>query len=110
VAVFGAWRPSPGASTAILCILAFLAGARTIIGSARGLDVCSQRQVFAMRIRAAATQFGYLLGAVTGGLALAAGGYAALGATFAALFVLAALPHAMSLVVERRAGAAARAA
>ena len=74
VAVFGAYRPSSWASTAILCILAFLAGARTILGSARGLEVCSQRQVFAMRIRAAATQFGYLLGAVAGGLALAAGG------------------------------------
>ena len=64
-----------------------------------------------MRIRAAATQFGYLLGAVTGGLALAAGGCAALGARrSAALFVLAALPRGMSLVAERRGGAAARAA
>jgi hypothetical protein len=54
-----------------------------------------------MRIRAAATQFGYLLGAVLGGVALAAGGYAALGVTFSVLFVLAALPHALMLLGPR---------
>jgi predicted MFS family arabinose efflux permease len=107
VAVFGGYRPASWASAAILCVLAFIAGARTIVGSARGLDVCARRQVFAMRIRAAATQFGYLIGAVTGGLALAAWGYAGMGATFAALFVLAALPHAVAALAERRTSGAA---
>jgi predicted MFS family arabinose efflux permease len=102
VAVFGAYRPASWASAAILCVLAFLSGARTIVGSALGLEVCARRQVFAMRIRAAATQFGYLFGAVLGGLALAIGGYAALGATFAVLFGLAAIPHGVVLLAERR--------
>jgi predicted MFS family arabinose efflux permease len=102
VTVLGAYRPAPWASAAILSALAFVAGARTIVGSALGLAVCSQRQVFAMRMRAAATQFGYLLGAVLGGLALAAWGYAGMGATFGALFGLAAIPHCVALIAARR--------
>ena len=102
VTVLGAYRPSPLGSAAILSALAFVAGARTIVGSALGLAVCSQRQVFAMRMRAAATQFGYLFGAVLGGLALAAWGYSGMGATFGALFGLAAIPHCVALIAERR--------
>jgi MFS transporter, DHA1 family, inner membrane transport protein len=102
VMVLGAYRPSPWGTAAILSALACVAGARTIVGSALGLEVCSQRQVFAMRMRAAATQFGYLLGAVLGGLALAAWGYPGMGATFGALFVLAAIPHCVALITERR--------
>jgi len=49
------------------------------------------------RIRTAATQFGYLLGSALGGIALAAGGYAALGAAFGVMFLLAAVPHAAAL-------------
>jgi DHA1 family inner membrane transport protein len=94
---FGAFRPSLGASAAILALLAFVAAARTIAGSALGLEVCSQRRVFAMRIRTAATQFGYLLGSALGGIALAAGGYPALGAAFGVMFLLAAAPHAAAL-------------
>ncbi|HEY7456261.1 MAG TPA: MFS transporter [Solirubrobacterales bacterium] len=97
VAVFGAWRPAVGLSAAALALLAFVAAARTIAGSALGLEVCSQRRVFAMRIRTAATQFGYLLGSALGGIALAAGGYGALGAVFAVMFLLAAVPHAAAL-------------
>ena len=55
-----------------------------------------------MRMRAAATQFGYLFGAVLGGLALAAWGYSGMGATFGALFGLAAIPHCVALIAERR--------
>ena len=107
VAVFGAYRPSAWASAGFLCLLAFVSGARTIVASALGLDLCAQRRVFAMRIRAAATQFGYLIGAVLGGVALAAGGYAALGATFSALFVLAAMPHWAALLTSMRASSEA---
>jgi predicted MFS family arabinose efflux permease len=102
VTVFGGYRPTPWASAAILSVLAFVAGARTIIASALGLEVCSQRQVFAMRMRAAATQFGYLFGAVLGGVALAAWGYPGMGVTFAGLFVLAAIPHGIGLLAQRR--------
>lgn len=103
VAVLGAYRPALGASAAILAVLAFVAAGRTIAGSAIGLEVCSKRRVFAMRVRAAATQFGYLVGSALGGIALAAGGYPALGVTFAALFLLAAVPHALALAERRRA-------
>jgi predicted MFS family arabinose efflux permease len=58
-------------------------------------------------MRAAANQFGYLLGAAAGGLALAAGGFGAVGATFSALFVAGALFHlAPRLVVPQRAAEA----
>jgi len=97
VAVLGAWRPALGASGALFALLAFVAAARTIAGSALGLEVCSHRRVFAMRLRTAANQFGYLCGAALGGLALSLGGYAALGATYAALFLLAAIPHLVAL-------------
>jgi predicted MFS family arabinose efflux permease len=46
-----------------------------------------------MAMRAAANQFGYLLGAAAGGLALAAGGFPALGLAFAVMFVLAIVVH-----------------
>ena len=46
-----------------------------------------------MSLRAAANQFGYLLGAATGGLALAAGGFPVLGAALACLFALGVLVH-----------------
>jgi predicted MFS family arabinose efflux permease len=98
VAVFGDYRPALWASALLLGLLAFAGGARTIVGSAYGLEVCARRRVFAMRLRAAASQFGYLVGAAAGGVALAAGGYSALGLAFAALFALAALPHILSLV------------
>jgi predicted MFS family arabinose efflux permease len=102
VTALGAYRPALWVSTAILALLAFVGGGRTIVGSALGLEVCSMRRVFAMRIRAAATQFGYLFGAALGGIALAAWGYAGMGATFALLFVLAAVPHAVALAAEGR--------
>ncbi len=58
-------------------------------------------------IRAAAIQFGYLLGAAAGGVALALGGYPAVGAVLAALFLTGALPHlAISLVARLRATSA----
>ena len=39
----------------------------------------------------------YLLGAALGGIALAAAGFAGLGAMFGVLFLLAAVPHAVAL-------------
>jgi predicted MFS family arabinose efflux permease len=96
--VFGANRPSLAFSAATLAVLACISAARTIAGSALGLEVCEKRRVFAMRIRTAATQFGYLLGSAMGGIALSAGGYSALGVAFGVLFVLSAAPHAVLLV------------
>jgi predicted MFS family arabinose efflux permease len=92
-ALFGAYRPGMAFSAVALAVLAFFSAARTIAGSALGLELRPERRVFAMRIRTAANQFGYLLGSALGGLALTAGGYAALGVTFAVLFLLSALPY-----------------
>jgi predicted MFS family arabinose efflux permease len=97
VAGFGCYRHGLLLSMALFALLAAVAAGRTIAGSALGLEVCERRRVFAMRLRAAATQFGYLLGAVLGGLALGLGGYSALGLTLAALFLFAAVPHAILL-------------
>jgi predicted MFS family arabinose efflux permease len=93
VAVFGAVRPHVWVSALLFGVLSFLAGARTFTGSALGLTVAPEHKLLAMRLRAGALQFGYLFGSLLGGVALAAGGYGAVGATFAVLFVLAALPH-----------------
>jgi DHA1 family inner membrane transport protein len=101
VVVLGAYRPAVWVSAGLLALLAFVAAARTIAGSALGLEVCSRRRVFAMRIRTAANQFGYLLGSALGGVALATGGYAALGAAFGVMFLLAAAPHAAALLGAR---------
>jgi MFS transporter, DHA1 family, inner membrane transport protein len=103
VALFGAYRPALGISVVALATLAFLNGGRTIAGSHLGLEVCSQRRVFAMRLRATANQFGYLLGAALGGLALSLGGYRAMGLAFATMFALASIPHLVALGARRRA-------
>jgi hypothetical protein len=50
-------------------------------------------------LRAVATRLGYLLGALLGGVALATGDHAPVGAVFAGLFGVAARPH---LCVTRR--------
>ena len=57
------------------------------------MDTAPEDRVAVMSMRAAANQFGYLLGAAAGGLALAVEGFALLGLTLAAMFVIAALVH-----------------
>lgn len=91
VAVFGAWRPALLVSAVLFALLAFLAGGRTFAGSAAGLVVAPADKLLAMRVRAAALQFGYLVGSVLGGIALSAEGYGAMGLTFAVLFAAAAV-------------------
>ena len=50
-----------------------------------------------MSIRAAAMQLGIVIGAALGGAALAAGGYALLGAVLSILFAAGAAPHLAQL-------------
>jgi predicted MFS family arabinose efflux permease len=95
VAVIGAIRPSPWVTVPLLAAYVFLNSGRTLSGSAFGLDAAPERSVSAMGARASATQLGYLIGAGLGGLALHLGGYAAAGATFGCLYVLAVVPHAV---------------
>jgi predicted MFS family arabinose efflux permease len=93
VAVLGAVRPSLWFSLGAFSLLSFLAGGRTLAGSARGLDLAPELRLGVTGIRTAALQFGYFLGAAVGGLALAAGGYRALGLALGALFACATIPH-----------------
>lgn len=59
VVMLGVRRPALSVSAMAFAALTFVGAGRTIAGSALGLEVCSRRRTFAMRIRAAATQFGY---------------------------------------------------
>lgn len=93
VALLGAFRAGTGTSLGLFAWLAFLAGGRTLAGSARGLDLAPVLRLGVTGVRTAALQFGSFVGAAVGGVALAAGGFTALGLAFAALFVLAAIPH-----------------
>jgi predicted MFS family arabinose efflux permease len=93
VAVLGMVRPSVWFSLATFSLLCFLAGGRTLAGSARGLGLAPELRLGVTGVRTAALQSGYFIGAAVGGIALSAGGYAALGLAFATLFVGAAIPH-----------------
>lgn len=92
--LIGAVRPALWLTVPLLATYVLLNAGRTIAGSAFGLDTIPGRSVMAMGLRASAAQLGYLVGAAAGGLALHVGGYGALGATLAGLYVLAVLPHA----------------
>ena len=93
VVVLGAFRPSTWFSLGVFSVLAFLAGGRTLAGAAAGLDLAPELILGVTGIRTAALQLGYFVGAAVGGLALAAGGYRALGLALAAMFVGATVPH-----------------
>jgi predicted MFS family arabinose efflux permease len=100
-AAFGAVRPGLAFSAVLFAGLVFLAGARTLAGSTIGLHAAPSDKMAVTSVRAAATQLGYLLGVAVAGTALASGGYAALGAAQATLFVAAAVPH-IWIAVSRR--------
>ena len=93
VLVLGVARPTAALTLAVFTAMAFVNGRRSMVASALGMDTAPQDAVAVMSMRAAANQFGYLLGAAAGGLALAAGGFPALGAALAAMFGIAVLVH-----------------
>lgn len=97
VAVLGAWRPSLWVSLGLFAALSFIAGGRTLAGGARGLELAPELRLGVTGVRTAAIQLGYFVGAAIGGVALAGGGYTALGLAFATLFVGAAVPHVLPL-------------
>jgi predicted MFS family arabinose efflux permease len=86
-------RPAAAVTIAVLAGMAFVNGRRSMAASTVGMDKAPEDRVAAMAMRAAANQLGYLLGAAAGGLALATGGFALLGAALAGLFAGAALFH-----------------
>jgi predicted MFS family arabinose efflux permease len=93
VTTLGAVRPGAGLSLALLAVMAFVNGWRSMIASGLGMESAPDDKVAVMSMRAAANQFGYLLGAALGGLALAAGGFGMMGMTFSSLFALGAVVH-----------------
>ena len=97
VALLGAVRSSVWVSVVLFSILCFIAGGRTLAGSARGLGLAQELRLGVTGVRTAAIQAGYFVGAALGGAALAVGGYGTLGLAFAALFVGAAMPHLLPL-------------
>ena len=99
VIAFMTARPSPVGSTILLGVLMSLIGARTMAAGAFELHARLDRRAALMAIRAAAMQFGNLAGAAAGGVAIATGGYQAVGFMTGALFALAVAPN----VLRRRA-------
>lgn len=98
VLALGAVRPSVVVTVGLLAAMAFVNGTRTMLASALGMDTAGDDRVAVMSLRAAANQFGYLLGAGAGGLALALGGFAAVGVTYSAMFLSTVLIHLPAMV------------
>jgi len=95
--LFGAVRPGLWFSAAMFGLIVLLIGGRTLSGTAAGLQAAPGDEVAVMSIRAAAMQLGIVAGGAVGGAALAAGGYALLGAALAILFAGGAAPHLAAL-------------
>jgi DHA1 family inner membrane transport protein len=101
VLVLGTVRPAAALSLAVLAAMAFVNGWRSMVASALGMDTAPEDKIAVMSMRAAANQFGYLLGAAAGGLALALSGFAGLGAALSGMFAAAVLIHGFRLVPRR---------
>jgi predicted MFS family arabinose efflux permease len=108
VLVLGLVHPAPAFTLAVIAAMAFVNGLRSMVASAFGMDAAPADKLAVMSMRAAANQFGYLLGAAAGGLALAAGGFEALGGTLALMFAASIIVHGgirrdyERLLLERR--------
>jgi predicted MFS family arabinose efflux permease len=101
---------SPVAGGAVFFVTGLAAGVRTPLSGSLGLEQLPRQPGAMMAARTAATQAGYLLGAVGGGAVIATAGYAAVGVFFAAAMAASAL---LVLRVDdpreaRRAGPAVR--
>jgi MFS transporter, DHA1 family, inner membrane transport protein len=94
----GALRVGVAVTLALLAVMAFVNGRRSMFASALGMDTAPEDRVAVMSMRAAANQLGYLLGAAAGGLALALGGFLALALALAGMFLTAALIHFPAVV------------
>lgn len=85
------------AAVGTFCLLGLGAGIRTPASARLGLEQLPDRPAAMMAARTAATQLGYLLGAVAGGLLIALAGYAALGLALGAVMLVSA---ALALTVR----------
>jgi len=108
LALFGCARPGLGFSAVLFGLLVLAAGTRTTLASSFVLEIPADIRLRASGARAAAMQFGYLLGAFVGGAAIAIGGFRAMGIAMAALVTLSAVPHLASIGRARRIGGEGR--
>jgi predicted MFS family arabinose efflux permease len=74
---------SPAAGVATFCLIGLAAGVRSPASSGLGLEQMPQYPGAMMAARTAATQLGYVLGAVIGGAVISQGGYGTLGIVLA---------------------------
>jgi MFS transporter, DHA1 family, inner membrane transport protein len=100
VFAFAGMRPSLVGSSFLFASLAAVAGARTFAASALGLELSPSAPLSVTGIRSAANQFGYLIGAGLGGLALSITGFAGFAIGMSACAMLAAALH-LSAVLDR---------
>jgi predicted MFS family arabinose efflux permease len=98
VVVLGGMRPAASVTIAVLAAMAFVNGWRSMVASALGMDAAPQDRVAVMSMRAAANQFGYLVGAAAGGLALAVAGFSGLGIALGCMFAAGVLVHLPALL------------
>jgi predicted MFS family arabinose efflux permease len=82
--------PTAGAAV-VFAVLGLLAGVRTPASAGLGLETLPGQPAAIMAARTAATQVGYLIGAVVGGTVIASWGYAPLGPVLAGVMVLSAI-------------------
>jgi len=89
------WVITPNAlvTLAFFSFAAAVVAARTVVGTAYGFVLAPERTLEIGAARAAITHAGYLAGSFVGGVALAAGGHAAIGAAFGLLFLGASAPY-----------------
>jgi predicted MFS family arabinose efflux permease len=88
-----AFAPNMAVTIALFGAAAFFAAARTVAGTVYGFSVAGDLGHEVGSIRGAATQLGYLLGSLAGGVALALGGFEALAVAFGGLMLASTLPY-----------------
>ena len=81
---------SVAAALVVFCLTALAAGTRTPASAGLGLEQLPGHPAVMMAARTAATQAGYLLGAVVGGAVIALSGYRALGLVLGAVLAVSA--------------------
>ena len=85
--------PSMALTVGLFGVAAFFAAARTVAGTVYGFSIAGDLSHEVGSIRGAATQLGYLVGSVAGGVALALGGFEALAIAFGGLMLVSTLPY-----------------
>ena len=101
VLVLGTGRPAAALTLGVLAAMAFVNGWRSMVASALGMDTAPEDKLAVMSMRAAANQFGYLLGAAAGGAAIAVAGFPGLGIVLAGMFAASVAVHAPRRVTAR---------